>query len=140
MMQDPAHPAETGASTMQNPAHPADPGDSTMQNPAHPAEPGASGHCKPGPIVLPAVALALAIVSFCFGAASNVLSRQVEARADAFSLRLTRDPAAFLQLERRLALRNVSDPDPPALLHALFGTHPTTIERIGIGEAFNRAG
>jgi STE24 endopeptidase len=92
---------------------------------------------KPTPIVLPAIALALALVSFGLGAASNVLSRQVEARADAFSLRLTQDPAAFVQLERRLALRNVSDPDPPSVLHALFGTHPTTAERIGIGEAFN---
>ena len=92
---------------------------------------------KPGPIVLPAIALSLAIVSFGLGAASNVLSRQVEARADAFSLRLTDDPAAFVQLERRLALRNISDPDPPPVLHTLFGTHPTTAERIGIGEAFN---
>jgi STE24 endopeptidase len=78
-------------------------------------------------------------VTFGVGAASNVLSRQVEARADAFSLRLTEDPAAFVQLERRLALRNISDPDPPWMLHALFGTHPTTIQRIGIGEAFNSA-
>jgi STE24 endopeptidase len=94
---------------------------------------------KPGPVVLPAVVLAIAVVSFGVGAASNVLSRQVEARADAFSLRLTEDPASFVQLERRLALRNVSDPDPPALSHLLFGTHPTTAERIGMGEAFNVA-
>jgi STE24 endopeptidase len=87
--------------------------------------------------VLPAIALSIAIVSFGFGAASNVLSRQVEARADAFSLRLTEDPASFVQLERRLALRNISDPDPPALTQLLFGTHPTTAERLGIGEAFN---
>jgi STE24 endopeptidase len=92
---------------------------------------------KPGPVVLPAIALAIAIVSFGVGAASNVLSRQVEGRADAFALRLTQDPAAFVQLERRLAIRNVSDPDPPKLLHTLFGTHPTAIERIGIGEAFD---
>jgi STE24 endopeptidase len=91
---------------------------------------------KPGPVVLPAIALALGLVAFGMGAASNVLSRQVESRADAFSLRLTRDPAAFVQLERRLALRNISDPEPPWLLHTLFGTHPTTIERIGIGEAW----
>jgi STE24 endopeptidase len=92
---------------------------------------------KPAPVVLPAIALAIAIVSFGVGAASNVLSRQVEGRADAFALRLTQDPAAFVQLERRLAIRNVSDPDPPKLLHTLFGTHPTAIERIGIGEAFD---
>jgi Zn-dependent protease with chaperone function len=91
---------------------------------------------KPGPVVLPAIALAVGIVAFGMGAASNVLSRQVEGRADAFSLDLTRDPAAFVQLERRLAVRNISDPDPPGLLHALFGTHPTTVERIGIGEAW----
>ena len=64
-----------------------------------------------------------------------MLSRQVEARADAFALRLTDDPAAFIQFERRLALRNISDPDPPGLCRLLFGTHPTTVERIGIGEA-----
>jgi STE24 endopeptidase len=91
---------------------------------------------KPGPIVLPAIALAIGLVTFGMGAASNVLSRQVEGRADAYALSLTRDPAAFTQLERRLAIRNVSDPDPPRLLHVLFGTHPTTAERIGIGEAW----
>jgi STE24 endopeptidase len=91
---------------------------------------------KPGPIVLPAIALAVGLVTFGMGAASNVLSRQVEGRADAYALSLTRDPAAFTQLERRLAIRNVSDPDPPRLLHVLFGTHPTTAERIGIGEAW----
>jgi STE24 endopeptidase len=91
---------------------------------------------KPGPIVLPAIALAIGLVGFAMGAASNVLSRQVEGRADAFALSLTRDPSAFVDLERRLAIRNVSDPDPPGLLHVLFGTHPTTTERIGIGEAW----
>jgi STE24 endopeptidase len=91
---------------------------------------------KPGPVVLPAIALAVGLVAFGMGVASNVLSRQVEGRADSYALSLTRDPAAFVQLERRLAIRNVSDPDPPALLHALFGTHPTTAERIGIGEAW----
>ncbi len=93
---------------------------------------------KPAPVVLPAIALAIAIVSFAFGAVSNILSRQVEARADAFSLDLTRDPAAFVQFERRIALRNVSDPDPPTLLHTLFGTHPTTLERIGYGVTWAR--
>jgi STE24 endopeptidase len=91
---------------------------------------------KPGPVVLPAIALAIGLVSFGMLAASNVLSRQVEGRADSYALSLTRDPQAFVQLERRLAIRNVSDPDPPALLHVLFGTHPTVSERLGIGEAW----
>jgi len=92
---------------------------------------------RPGPAALPAIALAVAIATFGFTAASNVLSRQVEARADAFSLRLTNDPASFVQFERRLAIRNISDPDPPGLWQILFGTHPTTLQRIGIGKAFN---
>jgi Zn-dependent protease with chaperone function len=93
---------------------------------------------RPGPTALPAIALAVALVSLAVGSASNVLSRMVEARADAFSLDLTRDPAAHIALERELAERNIADPDPPGLIHALFGTHPTTIERIGIGEAWAR--
>ncbi len=93
---------------------------------------------KPGPAALPAIALSLAVASFALGITSNVLSRQVEASADVFSLGLTRDPAAQIALERRLALSNVADPDPPQLLHLLFDTHPTTVERIGIGEAWAR--
>jgi STE24 endopeptidase len=88
------------------------------------------------PAALPAIALALSLVALGLGAASNVLSRQVEARADAFALDLTRDPADFIKFERRIALRNISDPDPARLLHLLFSTHPTTVERLGIGVAW----
>lgn len=86
--------------------------------------------------LVPALALSLALVAFAGQVAGSYVSRGVEARADAFALRLTDDPDAFVSLERRLALQNVSDPDPPQLLHTLFGTHPTTIERIGYGEAY----
>jgi STE24 endopeptidase len=94
---------------------------------------------RPGPAALPAIALAVTIVTFGLGAASNVLSRQVEARADAFSLRLTNEPKPFIGFERRLALRNISDPDPPSAWRVLFGTHPTTLQRIGIGVAYERS-
>jgi len=98
------------------------------------------GWDQAGPDALPALALSLALVSFGAGIASNVLSRQVEARADAYSLELTGDAPAHIALERRLAVRNVSDPDPPSALHALFGTHPKTIDRIGIGVASEGGG
>jgi STE24 endopeptidase len=91
-----------------------------------------------GPAVLPALALSLALVSFVVGCASNVLSRRVEASADTFALRLTEEPAAFIALERRLAVSNVTQPDPPALTQLLFATHPTTVERIAAGEAYSR--
>jgi STE24 endopeptidase len=92
---------------------------------------------RPGPIALPAIALAVAVATFAFSCASNVLSREVEAGADSFALRLTDDPETFIQFERKITLQNVSDPDPPRLWQSLFGTHPTTLERIGIGEAYN---
>ena len=69
---------------------------------------------------------------------SEVFAGWLEARADAFALRLDGDPAAFIALQRRLDTTNLSDPDPPRLLHVLFGTHPTGVERLGIGEAFAR--
>jgi STE24 endopeptidase len=93
---------------------------------------------KPGPAALPAIAMSLALVSFGGGIASNLMSRRVEASADAFSLQLTHDPAAQIELQRRLAVSNVADPDPPRLLQLLFGSHPTTIERIGMGESWAR--
>jgi STE24 endopeptidase len=91
-----------------------------------------------GADLVPALALALAVVTFAGQVAGSYVSRGIEARADAFALRLTDDPDAFISLERRLALQNVSDPDPPEWLHALFGTHPTTLERLGYGEAYRR--
>jgi STE24 endopeptidase len=93
-----------------------------------------------GPAGLPALFLALGLVSFGVTVAGNGLSRQVEGRADAFAIALTGDPAAHIGLERRLAVRNLSDPDPPRLLHLLLGTHPTTVERIGYGVAAARGG
>jgi STE24 endopeptidase len=69
---------------------------------------------------------------------SNQLSREVEARADSYALRLTGDGRPFISFERRIALRNVSDPDPPRWQTFLLATHPPTIERIGIGVAYER--
>jgi STE24 endopeptidase len=60
----------------------------------------------------------------------------VEASADSFALELTHDPTDFIKFQRRIALQNVADPDPPELFQALLGTHPTTLERIGAGAAF----
>ena len=96
-----------------------------------------TGAIRGVPATVPALALSLAVVSFFVQIAGNWLSRQVEARADAFALELTEEPAAFVGLQRSLALRNVSDPDPPEVLHELFGSHPTTVERIGSGLAWS---
>jgi STE24 endopeptidase len=95
------------------------------------AEPGS-------PAYLPALALSFAIAASGVGIAGNQLSRQVEARADTVALELTDDPRAMIDLQTRLAERNLSDPDPPDVASFLFGTHPTTLERIGAALAWER--
>jgi len=84
-----------------------------------------------GPIVLPAAALSIALVSFALNIPGNAMSRQVERSADGHALDLDGDPAAFIAVERKLSLQNLGDPDPPDWLQFLFGTHPKTVERIG---------
>lgn len=98
------------------------------------------GGAEPGtPAAVPAYALAIALASFALGLAGNQLSRRVEASADAFALSLTDDPRAFIELQRRLALTNLSDPDPDSPLAALLRTHPTTMQRIGAALAYARS-
>jgi STE24 endopeptidase len=89
-----------------------------------------------GPEVLPALALSLALVGGAVTVISNGLSRGVERRADAFALRLTDAPEPFISFERRITLRNVGDPDPPSWQTLLLGTHPSTVQRIGMARAF----
>jgi STE24 endopeptidase len=91
-----------------------------------------------GPSSVPALFLAIGIVSFVVAVPVNQLSRKVEASADAFALRITDDPQALIALQERLARRNLSDPDPPGWATALFGSHPTTLERIGSALAWER--
>lgn len=57
-------------------------------------------------------------------------SRYIEHRADAFGLRVTGLHTATARLMVSFAERDFTDPDPPALLHFWFGTHPTVKERI----------
>lgn len=61
---------------------------------------------------------------------ANLESRYMEHRADAFGLRVTGLHDATARLMVGFAERDFSDPDPPALLHFWFGTHPTLKERI----------
>jgi STE24 endopeptidase len=94
---------------------------------------------EPGqPAYLPAFALAIAATSFVIGIAGNQLSRAVEGRADTFSLELTNDPKGMIQLQQKLADRNLSDPDPPGAFTFLFGTHPPAIDRIGAALAWEQ--
>jgi Zn-dependent protease with chaperone function len=84
-----------------------------------------------GPAAIPAVALSLALLVPAVMTISNQLSRQVEARADRYSLELTGAPDALIGFQQRIVEKNVSDPEPPRWVSFLLGTHPTAMERIG---------
>lgn len=87
---------------------------------------------------VPALALALGVVGTGVTTISNQLSRRVEARADAYALALSGAGAVepFVGFQRRITVTNLGQPDPPGWQHALLGTHPTTVQRIGIALAY----
>lgn len=88
-----------------------------------------------------AIALLLALVAIVGLLSSplqNMVSRRMEARADQHALELTKDPSSFVDMQTHLAATNMSDVNPPDALQWLFGTHPTTAERIAMGEEFAR--
>lgn len=98
-----------------------------------------SGADPAGPAAVPSYLFALALAALVLGVPGNRLSRQVEARADAYAIELTGDPGGLIALQVRLARANLTDPDPPGLYSGLFATHPTTVQRIGAALAAERA-
>ena len=48
----------------------------------------------------------------------------------------TRDPEAFAEVQKQLALTSLADPTPYAFSQFWFGSHPTTLQRIALAERF----
>ena len=90
------------------------------------------------PRIVPLVLFLLAVGTLVSTPLQNLVSRHIEARADVHALDLTDDPDAFVAMQRDLAGTNLSDPDPPAAWQWLFGSHPTTAERVGIAQDWER--
>jgi STE24 endopeptidase len=72
------------------------------------------------------------------GPVQALVSRHIEARADAHALELTRDPAAYVRMQRSLSLRNLDDLSPNPVEYALWNDHPTGPERIAMGREWAR--
>jgi STE24 endopeptidase len=88
---------------------------------------------------LPALALAAVLVGAPTGLIGNRLSRAIERRSDAYSLKLTGAPEAFISFERTIAVQNVADLEPPRWLTSLLATHPPTAERIGAAVGYSES-
>jgi Zn-dependent protease with chaperone function len=91
----------------------------------------AIGAAGPGdPRVTPFLLLvggALEVLAMPFLAA---LSRRMESAADRFSLDLVGDLGVFEASHRSLAVKNLSDLDPPRAVYLMVFSHPTAPERI----------
>src|SRR4051794_13849809 len=88
-----------------------------------------------------AIALVIAVATvggLIAGPFQALVSRRVEARADAHALALTDDPAAFEAMQRRLAMVNLSDPDPPRWEYLWSASHPSAVEPIAAARAYAR--
>jgi STE24 endopeptidase len=90
------------------------------------------------PRIVPLILFLLAVGTVVSTPAQNLVSRNIEARADVHALDLTRDPDAFTSLQRDLAVTNLNDPDPPAAWQWFFGSHPTAAQRVGLARQWER--
>ena len=100
---------------------------------------GRVGVADPGrPEVVPLLLAVVAIVTLAASPVENTVSRAIEARADRSALEATGDRRAFDEVQVQLATRSLSDPTPPAWSQFWFGSHPTTLQRLGLARALQR--
>jgi Zn-dependent protease with chaperone function len=84
---------------------------------------------------VPLVLLVLTALELVALPLTALLSRRWERVADRVALEVTGDGEAMESAFRVLAETNVADLEPPPVLHALLGTHPTIPERIAAARA-----
>jgi len=84
------------------------------------------------PRVVPLVLALVAVGTLLSSPLVNLVSRQIETRADVDALETTHDPGAFIDMQRELSVRALADPTPPAWSQLWFGSHPTALTRIAI--------
>ena len=90
------------------------------------------------PRAVPLLIAAFVVVSFVISPVTNLVSRQIEARADVHSLELTHDPQTFISAQRKLAEAGLDDVDPSPVLYVLFFGHPSPVQRLAMAEDWIR--
>lgn len=78
----------------------------------------------------PLLVLTWSLLSFLESPLLHLYSRWREGRADAFALRLSRKPEAFMRSMVRLGDQNLAEAVPPRWAVFLFGTHPSLAQRV----------
>ena len=85
---------------------------------------------KKPPQLWAALQLALMLLLFVSNPLQNAISRDMELRADRFSLELTGDLPGEIQLQKNLASKGLSDLSPPRFIVWFSYSHPPALARI----------
>jgi STE24 endopeptidase len=88
------------------------------------------------PEAVPVAILVMVVLQLLATPLFNMASRRLEAAADWAALNATHEPATDRSLMRRLTTTSLSAPDPPGWAYALYGTHPTAMQRIAMAYAW----
>lgn len=107
----------------------------------HPRDTGDSATAPSGAVLgradaVPFVLAAVTLLGFVGGPVEALVSRHIEARADAVALDVTGDAGTFVRMQRTMAVTALSDLDPPRWLHVWFASHPTAPERIAMARTW----
>lgn len=84
------------------------------------------------PRAAPLVVAGLLVAAAVLTPVENAISRRYEAEADWVALRATGDGAGMAALQKRLALADLSNPDPPEWAVTLLFDHPPVMDRIAV--------
>ncbi|WP_407311354.1 M48 family metallopeptidase [Desulfosporosinus sp. SB140] len=93
-------------------------------------KPWMSRYIKKPPELWAALQLILLLLFFVSSPIQNAISREMELRADAFSLELTRNLPAEIQLQKDLSSTSLADLSPPGFIVWFSYDHPPALTRI----------
>jgi STE24 endopeptidase len=88
------------------------------------------------PEAVPLALLVVAVFQLATAPLANHISRRMEAEADWKALQVTRDPSALEGLMQGFSSQGLGDPDPPAWVQLMVGTHPALADRIAMARAW----
>jgi STE24 endopeptidase len=88
------------------------------------------------PRAAPLVVAGLLVAAALLTPVENGISRRYEAEADWVALRATGDGDGMAGLQKRLAVANLSNPEPPGWAVALLFDHPPVMDRIAVARGY----
>lgn len=88
------------------------------------------------PGAVPLALLVVVVFQLLTAPLANAISRRLEAEADWKALQVTRDPVSLEGLMVDFSKTGLGDPDPPAWVQLMLGTHPALADRVAMARAW----